>query len=125
MEQTVPIGIGVDIERIARFEGLDREQHARFFARVFSKREQTYCYGHARPAQHFAARFAAKEAVSKALAQLGFSDPISYADIQILSGENEKPIVHLPRRVPVRVQVSLSHDSESAIASALVFSSYV
>ena len=59
-------GVGVDIFEIARMERALR-RHPRLATRVFTEQEQQYCNSKARPAQHYACRFAAREAVLKAL----------------------------------------------------------
>ena len=59
-------GIGVDMLEIARMERVI-ERRPSFLKRVFTKEERAYCGRRARPAEHYAARFAAREAVLKAL----------------------------------------------------------
>lgn len=60
------VGLGADIIDVAEFERLDFEQFGAFYRRCFSAAEIEYCRGQAIPAQHFAGRFAAKEAAIKA-----------------------------------------------------------
>lgn len=60
------LGIGIDLIEIERIEAA-LERHPRFAQRCFTPAEEAYCRSRAYPPQHFAARFAAKEAVGKAL----------------------------------------------------------
>lgn len=75
------VAIGVDSVAIARIERL--LNGGRFAARVFTPSERTYCTGKARPAQSFAARFCAKEAVMKCL-RTGWGSGVAFADIEVL-----------------------------------------
>ena len=67
-------GIGVDMLEISRMERVVRRRPS-FLRRVFTDDERAYCERCARPAEHYAARFAAREAVLKALG-CGFADTI-------------------------------------------------
>jgi holo-[acyl-carrier protein] synthase len=113
------MGVGVDILRIERMaRALTRNPALR--KRLFSVNEQAYCEARGRPAQHYAVRFAAKEAVAKAL---GHS--FSWQDVEIVKGEKGAPVVvlhNLARSAAAgrRVKVSLSHCDEYAIACAIV-----
>src|SRR3989304_473934 len=60
-------GIGVDIVEIERIQKAIDSKQDRFVNRIFTEDEREDCFGNPRPSRHFAARFAAKEAVSKAL----------------------------------------------------------
>ena len=71
--------VGVDMVEIARMEKV-LGRRPNFAKRVFTKEERAYCDRMARPAQHYAARFAAREAVLKALGT-GFSRGIGFADV--------------------------------------------
>jgi holo-[acyl-carrier protein] synthase len=114
-------GLGIDViaaERIGRL--LARQPAA--YERLFSAQERAYCDGFAAPSPHYAARFAAKEAVGKALGIgiIGFV----WRDIEVLSGG--KPLVALhgdvadvARRLGVtRIELSLSHTAGMAYAVA-------
>jgi holo-[acyl-carrier protein] synthase len=112
-------GIGVDLLEIDRLErALGR--HPRLAERVFSAGEREYAAGRARPARHLAARFAAKEAVTKAL---GLRDGFGLGDIEVVAGE--PPTVRLSGRAAeaaegARVEVSLTHSRDFAAAVAIV-----
>jgi phosphopantetheine--protein transferase-like protein len=103
--------IGCDIEEIGRFKG----NSDRFCKKLFSRAEIEYCRAKPSPAQHFAARFCAKEAVVKALHSLGVSG-IYYKDIEIRK-QGSHPAVDLPG---FEIRVSLSHSEGYAMAVALV-----
>jgi len=114
-------GLGIDVIEAARIRRL-LEHLPRAYERLFSGQERAYCDGFANPWQHYAARFAAKEAVGKALGIgiIGFV----WRDIEVLSGG--KPLIVLrggvaevARRLGVtRVEVTLSHTGGTAYAVA-------
>jgi holo-[acyl-carrier protein] synthase len=109
----------IEIERVARA----LERHARFVERVFTDAERAYCFSRANPAQHFAARFAGKEAVGKAL---GFGVPFTWREIEIAG--RPKPGVSLSGRTAnwagrVRagaIDLSMTHSKGMAAAVAIV-----
>jgi holo-[acyl-carrier protein] synthase len=120
--------IGVDIVEVARFKWLEYATHKRFYERVFTSREIEYCLSFETPAPHFAANFAGKEAVYKALNMLC---DVKLRDIEILRDGDGAPHVNLhlghsgaknesqEMRLPFRVEVSLSHSSSYAVAFAV------
>ena len=113
---------GCDIVRTGRF--IPHLDDKRFLDRCFTEAEQTYCFGKVNPEIHFAARFAGKEAVLKALSGLGLRYPIGA--VEILNEPSGRPMVGiLCESVPkgLCIDVSLSHDGEYAAASAVVCSS--
>jgi holo-[acyl-carrier protein] synthase len=111
------VTIGVDIVQIGRFEQALRRR-PRLAERCFSPAEQAYCSRQRRPGQHYAARFAAKEAVAKAL-----QAPVRWREIEV-AGEGGPPRVILSGSTLERaagrvISVSLSHDGDVAIAAAI------
>lgn len=118
-------GIGVDMLEIARMEKV-LERRPSFTKRVFTQAERDYCDRLARPAQHYAARFAAREAVLKALGT-GFSRGVGLADVSVLNNEAGRPEVVLTGRAKeiaaeqgVReVALSLSYTHDVAVANAV------
>ena len=73
------VGLGADVIEVERIRGVLERQGERFLARVFTEEERAYCSKMSFPHKHFAARFAAKEAVSKAFttgigAELGWRE---------------------------------------------------
>ena len=119
------VGIGVDMLEIARMEKV-LERRPSFARRVFTKDERAYCDRLARPAQHYAARFAAREAVLKALGT-GFSRGIGLADVSVARNEAGQPQVvlagralEIAREQGVReVALSLSYTHDVAVANAV------
>jgi holo-[acyl-carrier protein] synthase len=121
MLSRVIVGIGVDAIEIARFaEALERRP--RLAERCFTEAEAAYCRSRAFPPQHFAARFAAKEAVGKALG-IGMT---RWREVEIVRGRGA-PAVRLTGRYAARadalgvtrVLISLSHSRTDAIAVAV------
>jgi holo-[acyl-carrier protein] synthase len=119
----VPVRVGVDlieIERIRR--ALDRHG-SEFKDRCFTDAEQAYCDGKPNPAQHYAGRFAAKEAVGKAL---GSGVYFTWKEIEVRG--RPKPGVHLSGRTAAwaekigagRIELSMTHSRELAAAVAVV-----
>ncbi|BCV22726.1 holo-ACP synthase [Moorella sp. Hama-1] len=120
---------GIDIIEIERLERA-LARHPRFLNRVFTPAEQAYCLARRRPGASLAARFAAKEAVMKALGT--GPGPCSWQDIEILREQGGRPQVILRGRARQlareqgagAITVSLSHCHAYAAAVALVESSF-
>jgi len=113
------IGLGIDVQDVAAFEDHAQAGQQGFLARVFTERERAYCLGMPAPAQHFAVRFAAKEAVIKALAPFAQA---SFEQIEIERDEAGRPQVRLSLSGAgrYRVRLSLSHAETQAVAVALL-----
>lgn len=119
------VGLGVDIVEIARMRRI-LERTPRFRERVFSEDERAYCDATANPETHYATRFAAKEAVVKALGT-GFSRGIGVRDIEVRRNAKGRPVVALhgrarevARELGVReLPVSLSFTHTEAVACAM------
>ena len=77
------IGIGLDATEIPRVADVIARHGDRFLARIFTPGEIAYCQAHRHAAQHFAARFAVKEAAMKALGT-GFSRGVVWKDIEVV-----------------------------------------
>lgn len=115
--------IGVDIEEVARFTPLIRNK--KFLARIFTPQEIAYCRSKKNSAQHFAVRFAAKEAVWKALSDtlVQLRRQLGHRDIGLRNNRHGKPEVILPAALKKwvnRIAVSLSHTDRYVVATALV-----
>ena len=109
-------GIGTDIIEIDRIRENIEKHGSQFLDRLFSKKEQDYCHKYKDPAPHFAGRFAAKEAISKALGT-GFGAELSFLDIEIINDEMGKPVVTLSKKL--NIHLSISHCNSFATATAL------
>lgn len=110
------ISLGVDIVEVRRVGRLVK--NPRFVERVFSKREVAYCRDKKNAAQHFAVRFAAKEAVYKALGRPG----VAHKDISVKNDPSGKPRVELSaplKMLEPRLSLTLSHTAEYAVAVAV------
>lgn len=119
------VGLGVDIVEIDRMRAvLSRTPH--FKTKVFSEGERAYCEGKGVPEIHYATRFAAKEAVLKALGT-GFSEGVGVRDIEVVRSAKGKPTVALYGRAKeiaaelgvVEIPLSLSYTHTEAVACAM------
>ncbi len=111
--------VGVDIETIERFN-LDQTKDSQFLGKIFTSNELDYCFSKKQAKQHLAARFAAKEAIVKALYGLGH--PFNnLKKIEIINNSDGVPLVnlHSDEILNVSIKVSLSHNKDSAIAFAV------
>jgi holo-[acyl-carrier protein] synthase len=115
------IRIGVDVVDVARLED-HMERWPRLVDRVFTQAEKQYCLSKRHPAQHFAARFAAKEAAFKALGE-GWPK-LSWTDVEVVSESRRPGLVLRGRAAEMAGEcttlVSLSHDAGIAIAQGLL-----
>ncbi len=119
------VGLGVDIVEIERMARIIERSPA-FTEKVYSAAERAYCDGHAHPEVHYATRFAAKEAVLKALGT-GFSEGISWLDVEVRRTSKGRPYVVLTgrarevaREMGVReIPISLSYTHTDAVACAM------
>jgi holo-[acyl-carrier protein] synthase len=111
--------IGVDIIEIDRVENIIKEFGDRFLEKVFSDEEIKYCKSKAKPSQHFAARFAAKEAVAKALGT-GFNENLFLRDIEVRNDLNGKPNVYFKGIKDERFLISISHCEHYVVAFAVL-----
>jgi len=123
-EHRAAIGLGVDMVEIARMRDA-LERHPRMKERLFSEEERAYCEGRNKPEIHYAMRFAAKEAVLKALGT-GFSG-VRFRDVEVVRDERGRPSPNLSGRAAevaeaagvVELHLSLSFTHENAVASAV------
>lgn len=115
---------GTDIIEINRIEEAIESLGDKFLNRVFTKREIEYCESKKKQKyQHYAGRFAAKEAIFKAISELLESKyEIKWTDIEILNNENSKPKVNLNLKLKnvENIDISISHCKQYATATALL-----
>ena len=117
------LSIGVDIVSIDRMKNiLNSNKGIRFKHRIFTKSEIFYCQNRANSSHHFAGRFAAKEAVKKAILSRGKNQNTWFKKIEIQSRQDGAPIVRLPKSYQsiYHCECSISHDGDNAIAFALM-----
>jgi holo-[acyl-carrier protein] synthase len=120
------LGIGIDIVDIPRMKKAFGRSCARSLQRVYTDAEIAYCSGRALSIQHFAARFAAKEAMVKALGT-GWSKGVGWQDGEISNDTNGAPRVSLTgkaaeifrRKGGGEVFISISHTEQVAIAQVV------
>ena len=113
-------GTGIDIIEIDRIEKAIKKWGNDFLEHVFTKEEIAYAQKHKYPAQHFAARFAAKEAVLKAF---GKNSHIHWKDIKISNDKYGKPLcLYSNKNFKKRILISISHTHVYAVASAIITS---
>jgi holo-[acyl-carrier protein] synthase len=117
-------GIGVDILEIQRIQRSIDSLGEAFLEKIFTPEEIQYCTGKHRAAQHFAARFAAKEAVSKALAT-GWRGDFSWKDIEVMNDALGQPHITLYGSLKktlanASICVSLSHSESHVVAMVLI-----
>lgn len=129
MNETEILGLGSDIVELARLKkAIDRHGLA-FIQRVFTKEEIDYCLSFANSLEHFAGRFAAKEAFVKAVGT-GFSSQITFKDISIINTSSGKPEVILTSKVKeilgsINVYLTISHTQNYAIAVSLILKKFL
>jgi len=118
------IKTGIDIIEIERIKNGIEETSGKFCERVYTEKEIEYCESkNVQKYQHYAARFAAKEAVLKAISQLLESKfDIEWKDIEIINDEEGRPFVNLLKQgLNIdSIDISISHCKTYAVASVVV-----
>jgi holo-[acyl-carrier protein] synthase len=122
----VIVGIGIDVVEIARVRRLLDRWGDRFLQRVFTDDEVAYARRRHDPAEHLAARFAAKEATLKALGT-GLSMGVRWREMEVRRVRGQRPTLSLSGRTAElgtargveRLHVSLTHDAGLALAQVL------
>jgi holo-[acyl-carrier protein] synthase len=118
------LGIGVDLCRIERIAAL-LARRPRFTDKVLLPAEAALCLSRGEPARHIAGRFAAKEAVMKALGS-GWGKGVGFREIEVVPGADDgPPSIRLTgeaakRAAGARVHISISHDAGAAVAFAVL-----
>lgn len=118
----MPITTGIDIVKIDRIKTIIEDKKEAFLERVFSAGEISYCETKVNKYQHYAARFAAKEAFLKALHQT--SPHITYKDIRV-SKDGDVPHIELSAEKEIflagaETSLSISHEKEFAVAVVVI-----
>jgi holo-[acyl-carrier protein] synthase len=125
LEGSQMLSAGIDLIEVGRIEATIARYGERFLTRVFTANELAYCRRHA---HQLAARFAAKEAVSKTLGTgIQHRDGVDWREIEIVSDARGKPAVQLTGKAAQRAAqlnlknfaISLSHTREHAIAMVI------
>jgi holo-[acyl-carrier-protein] synthase len=118
-------GVGIDIVKIERMKGVVEKWGQRFLNKVFTKEEISYCYDKKDPYLSLAARFAAKEALVKAIGSAG---PVSLTDIEVVNIDTGKPFIKINGKLKdffkeksiKRAHLSLSHEHEYGVACVVL-----
>ncbi|MSU46713.1 MAG: holo-[acyl-carrier-protein] synthase [Lacunisphaera sp.] len=119
------IGLGCDIIEVERIRNVLAKHGDRFLKRIFTEEEQAYCNGLKYPHKHYAARWAAKEAVSKCFTT-GIGEHLDWTSISVYHGSRKEPYVRLDAKGAAllkdvgatHVWLSLSHIDTHALAVA-------
>ncbi len=118
-------GIGIDIIRVERMKEVVGRWGEKFLHRVFTDGEIAYCYEKKNPFLSLSVRFAAKEALIKAIGSMA---SIPFTDIEVVSRGNGKPVIHPKGRLEeffrdnylCNAHLSLSHESDYGIAFVVI-----
>jgi holo-[acyl-carrier protein] synthase len=121
------LGVGIDIIEVARIRSSYERFGERFLIRILLPGEINYCLSHKEPGPFLAARFAAKEAISKAFGT-GIGSQLRWQDMEVRGKESGEPfvILHGPGETLLKernaraVLLSLSHTQDYAAAVAIL-----
>lgn len=121
------LGIGTDLVEIERIRAALDRHGQRFFERILRDTEFAYCKKQSDPSPHLAARFAAKEAISKAFGT-GIGEELGWMDLEICRDSSGRPWVQLhgkavdlmTRRGGRSIHLSLTHARDHAMAFAIL-----
>jgi holo-[acyl-carrier protein] synthase len=123
----VILGVGIDIIEVARIQSSYERFGERFLNRILHPNEIGYCLSHRLPGPFLAARFAAKEAISKAFGT-GIGAQLGWQDMEVGRKDSGEPFVILHQRGQILVRernarvvlISLSHTQDHAAAVAVL-----
>ncbi len=121
------LGVGVDIIEVERIQGACDRHGDRFLKRILHASEIKYCQGFSLPGPHLAARFAAKEAISKAFGT-GIGADLGWQDMEVAHRPSGQPYVILhgkgkalmEQRSAGQLHLTLSHTRGNAVAVAIL-----
>lgn len=119
------VNCGIDIIEVSRIQDSIENLGDKFLNKIFTPLEIEYCMSKKQMKyQHFAARFAAKEAIFKAMSNL-LEDKyeITWTDVEILNNEIGKPVVHFINKAYhsiEQIDISLSHLKDYAVANCII-----
>ena len=114
------ISIGTDIVKVSRIKALINQKKEKFLHKIFTEEEILYCNSYSNSEVHFSGKYAAKEAVKKALLSNDLIDKISLKDIEILNKNNKAPYIVVKDMIELNYNVSVSHEEEYAIAFVVI-----
>lgn len=108
-------GVGIDVEEVCRFRAQKPTVHPAFYQKIFTDREMAYCMSKQDPYPHFTARFAAKEAVAKAVGMTMYE----LNEIEIINNNTGHPKAASHSHPEYNIEISLSHTKDYGAAIAL------
>ncbi len=123
------IGIGIDIIEIDRIKASIDKYGNHFLQKIYTETEIKYCQDKSNKYQHFAARFAAKEAVFKALST-GWNKEVGWQDIEIKNEPSGMPIVKLKGKLKSflneekSLKISMSHSRDYVTCVAIIYKEF-
>ena len=112
--------IGTDIVDVERIKASIDNYSPKFINKVFSLEEQEYCNSKSIPEIHYSGRFAAKEAIIKAIKSSGVDEEFSLKKIKIINHSDGSPYVKLDFKYKGDIKVSISHIHTHAVAFAIL-----
>ena len=112
--------IGTDIIKTKRVKKLVDSRGDIFLKKIFTTKEIAYCNSNSHPYLHFSGKYAAKEAVKKALLSNGHVNSISLKKIEISNNKDKSPFVFIKSLSSLKINISISHEKKYAIAFALI-----
>lgn len=121
------VGLGIDIIEINRIAEVYQKHPERFLRKILTDREESYCLQFADPLPEIAARFAAKEAFSKAIGT-GMTRGVIWKDIEVIKDPGLPPRIHLKGEAKEwtdrlginNIHLSLTHSEKNAAAVVTV-----
>lgn len=116
------ISCGTDIIEIERIRHSIEKLGEKFLNKVYTNNEIQYCENKRKQRyQHYAARFAAKEAIFKAISKrLKDKYEIDWKDIEVLNDEQSRPYVKIKEEIKTNIDISISHCKEYAVATVVM-----
>ena len=111
-------GLGIDIIEVERVKQAIKRNGQGFLDRLFTLKEQAYCGQFVDSERHYAGRFAAKEAIAKALG-VGFGKELAFQDLEIVNNDDGKPEVYFCGDKHESLILSISHNRNYAVATAI------
>ncbi len=115
------MGVGIDIVLVSRVEKiLNSKNKDRFLNKIFSDKEISNSEKKYNQSQYFSGRFAAKEAIKKALSSYNKNNVPTFKSLEILNADDGKPYVSIKSKQQSDIDISIAHDGNYAIAFCVV-----
>ena len=115
------MNLGVDIVLVNRINKiLNSKKKSRFLNKIFSRSEISDSKNRQNQSEYFSGRFAAKEAIKKALSSYDETDMPSFKSLEILNSKSGKPYVLINSKKQSNINISIAHDGNYAIAFCVV-----